>query len=93
MIELIYRQIGAAIKERRQSLGITQTELGTLIGLSRTATTNIELGRQRICVHTLYNIARALNTAPALLAPKPRVIARDVIYLQNDQRWKRRQHT
>lgn len=61
MIDPIYAQLGAAIRDARNVKRITQGELADKIGLSRTSITNIEAGRQQILFHTLRDIADVLN--------------------------------
>lgn len=67
----IYREIGALIASLRQDRRppMSQQDLATAIGLSRTSVTNIEQGRHRIQIHVLYGIARALGTEPQELLP------------------------
>lgn len=64
-----YRHIGVTVRAAREELGMTQGELAHLIGLSRTSLTNIELGRQRILVDQLVEIADALHIPVASLIP------------------------
>lgn len=45
----------------RVSRRMTQTALATATGLNRTSIVNIEHGKQRILLHTLYEIAAALD--------------------------------
>ena len=63
-LELVYRQIGLRVEQIRTSLGWTQTELANKIGLNRTSVTNIEIGRQRIQLHTVEHIAKAFGVSP-----------------------------
>lgn len=68
-IEPIYKTIGMRIARLRESRHLTQEELGKKLalpprGLTRAAISNIESGRQRLLVHTLLAIARALQVEP-----------------------------
>lgn len=66
----IYAAVGERVKSMRTNRRMTQTALATAIGLNRTSIVNIERGKQRILLHTLYDIAAALELPPAdLLAP------------------------
>ncbi len=47
--------------------GMTQSELATAVGLTRTSITNIEKGRQKLLVHTLLDIALSLDVECARL--------------------------
>ena len=64
MTELIYKQIGLKVRSLRESLGISQQEIAKRCGLSRPTIVNFEAGRQRISLHELENIARAIGTTP-----------------------------
>lgn len=67
--ERLYKQIGELIRIAREQARINQADLAKLVGLTRTSITNIEAGRQRIQIHTLFNIAYALGISPRLLLP------------------------
>lgn len=67
--EALYREIGARIRAEREDLGFDQGELAEEIGLTRTSITNIEAGRQRMLIHTLYAIANALGVSITVLLP------------------------
>jgi transcriptional regulator with XRE-family HTH domain len=68
----IYKQMGRLIRVRRKKIEVTQEELAQRINLTRTSITNIEKGRQKIQVHTLFDIAAALDVSPYTLLPIPR---------------------
>jgi transcriptional regulator with XRE-family HTH domain len=57
----VYGEIGRLIQQTRRAKGVTQARLASAVGLSRTSVTNIERGRQKILVHTLYAIAETLG--------------------------------
>jgi DNA-binding XRE family transcriptional regulator len=61
------RRIRAARRKRKPAL--TQDGLAKLVGLTRTSITNVEQGRQKCLLHTLANIATALQVEPANLIP------------------------
>lgn len=71
-IESIYATIGHAIQSERDALGFSQSDLAQELGLTRTSVTNIEAGRQRLQVHTLYRIACALAIPVTALLPRSR---------------------
>ena len=48
----------------RETLGITQDELGKRVGLTRTSVVNIEQGRQRVLLDDVEDFARAIGTTP-----------------------------
>jgi transcriptional regulator with XRE-family HTH domain len=70
-IEELYVTLGKLIRLRREAAGLTQEELAHRVGLTRTSITNVESGRQKVQVHTLYAIAQALDIFPEALLPPP----------------------
>ncbi|HEX3422295.1 MAG TPA: helix-turn-helix transcriptional regulator [Sphingomicrobium sp.] len=60
----IYTRLGAAIKAKRQGVGLSQAQLAQRLGLGRTSVTMIERGSQAVMVHQLVEIASALRCAP-----------------------------
>jgi len=52
---------------------LTQDGLAKLVGLTRTSITNLEQGRQKCLLHTLSEIAAALQVEPAALIPGSQV--------------------
>ena len=67
--EPIYQRIGRRIAAARARRGITQEMLAFSLTppLTRSALCNMELGRQRIMIHVLVDIADALGTTVARL--------------------------
>ena len=68
--DALYVEVGRLIRAARQAKSMTQEGLGALVGLSRTSITNIELGRQRLFLDTLHQIADKLGIQVASLFPK-----------------------
>lgn len=66
----VYMQTGELIREARKKLGLTQTALAAAVGLTRTSVVNIEGGKQKMLLHTLFDIAHALDVEPPELLPK-----------------------
>ncbi len=48
---------------------MTQEKLAKKVHLTRTSIVNIEKGRQQIQLHTIVDVARALQVVPAALIP------------------------
>ena len=74
-------ELGERIRGAREGK-MTQAVLGSHVGLSRTAITNIECGRQRLLVDQLVEIASALGVPAAKLLPerkKPSPISDDAV--------------
>lgn len=68
----LYAAIGKLIRARRQQLGLTQERLANLLTMSRASVANIENGRQKLLVHTLFNFAGVLQVDAADLLPQVR---------------------
>jgi transcriptional regulator with XRE-family HTH domain len=67
----LYVTLGRLLRARRESVGLSQGELARRVGMTRTSITNIESGRQKVQLHTLYDVARALDVPPEVLLPAP----------------------
>lgn len=63
-----YLALGQRIAKAREGK-LTQEQLASKISLTRTSIINIEKGRQQVLVHTLCDIARAINVPMADLIP------------------------
>ncbi len=72
MADLFNEELGRLIRKARTGK-MTQAELGERIGLSRTAVTNIECGRQRLLVDQLAEIANTLDVPAVDLLPAARL--------------------
>ena len=59
--------LGQSIRLRRHTLGLTLVELATDVGLSQPFLSQIENGRARPSMGSLYRIATALETTPQAL--------------------------
>jgi transcriptional regulator with XRE-family HTH domain len=66
---LLYQETGRLIRIARESKGMTQGRLAVAVGLSRTSLTNIEKGRQKFLLHTIYDLAAALDVEVHDLLP------------------------
>jgi transcriptional regulator with XRE-family HTH domain len=65
-----YKALGANIRVERRKKGMTQAQLATTVGLTRTSITNIEMGRQPIYVHVLAKMAHSLRISIDALLPE-----------------------
>lgn len=65
----IYVEIGKRIAKARGDIGLSQDALGKRVGLQRTSITNIERGRQRFMIDSLYALAEALEVSILDLLP------------------------
>lgn len=60
---------GALILAHRRERNMTQSELGQIIGMSRTQIANIEIGRSDLPIKTLARFAEAFNVSMKDLVP------------------------
>ena len=67
--EALYRGVGQRVRDARVARGVTQEWLAKRIGFKRTSITNVESGTQKLLVHTLVEIARALEVEAGALLP------------------------
>lgn len=68
-IDMVYRQVGKRIGELRKRRNLTQEQLANAVGLQRTSITNIEMGRQKVLLHTLFELASVLRVCVEDLLP------------------------
>jgi transcriptional regulator with XRE-family HTH domain len=68
--DAFYVEVGHRVRSARERAGLTQDALAERVALSRTSVTNIERGRQRVLLHTLWDIAAVLGVEPVTLIPK-----------------------
>jgi len=83
--------MGRLIRARRKQINVTQEGLAERVNLTRTSITNIEKGRQKIQVHTLFDIAAALDVSANVLLPvlrgqEPETVKERVKGLKPDER-------
>ncbi len=67
---LMYWTIGANIRRARDAAKLTQEEIAKRVGFERTSMANIEAGRQRLPIATLYDLADALGVQATALLPR-----------------------
>jgi UDP-N-acetylglucosamine 1-carboxyvinyltransferase len=76
--DLLLSQIGLRVSKRRQELGLSQRELGDMLGTPQGNISRIEYGQQNLTIDTLCKLANALDTTVAELisgtsgSPSPR---------------------
>ncbi|ODT03000.1 MAG: hypothetical protein ABS52_11210 [Gemmatimonadetes bacterium SCN 70-22] len=69
LIRRLYLEMGARVRQRRETLKKTQDELAGDVGISRSSIANIERGQQHAPVHVLLGLAEALDVDMAALLP------------------------
>lgn len=67
--EKLHRALGAQIRSFREQCGDSQGDLADALDLTRTSVVNIEAGRQRPPLLTLYRIAKRYRVDVAALLP------------------------
>lgn len=77
MTDRFNSELGRKIRAARESLKMTQEQLGNAVQLSRTSITNIELGRQRLLVDQLAGIASTLDRPLSDLIPAATLLQPD----------------
>jgi transcriptional regulator with XRE-family HTH domain len=60
---------GSRLSSLRRSRGISQSDLGKKLDLSRTTIANLERGVQNVQLHQVFALAHALDADPATLIP------------------------
>lgn len=67
----LYELFGQRVRNARKACKLTQEELATRVTMTRTSVTNIEKGRQKLLLHTLFDLADALQVPVGHLIPEP----------------------
>jgi transcriptional regulator with XRE-family HTH domain len=60
---------GSKLSSLRRARGISQSELGKKLDLSRTTIANLERGIQNVQLHQVFTLAQALDADPVTLIP------------------------
>lgn len=79
LVERIYEEFGQQLKVARKRAGLTQKEVASRVGLSRTSVTNIEKGRQHVALHQVFLLAEAIGCSARDLMPTGAVALEDLI--------------
>ena len=69
--EMLYELVGRKVAEQRREAELSQAQLAHRCDLARGSIANIESGRQRPTLHTLWAIASVLSVDMRLLLPSP----------------------
>lgn len=72
MIEeaIFYKNLGESIRDLRKKEKLSQETLANHLNLSRISIVNIEKGKQKVQIYTLYNIAKYLKVSMDNLMPE-----------------------
>jgi len=57
-----YQALGQRLAQARKELGYTQQQVADQLGISQQTLAHYEVGRLRLAVSTLYNLAQMLHT-------------------------------
>lgn len=94
--EAIYVLIGQRIHDCRKGKNMSQETLASKIGQSRVSIVQIERGKQRLTLHTFYEIANALDmTIQDILGNMPNDLpdkAEYILHLENENKLLREQN-
>ncbi|MBU1671328.1 MAG: helix-turn-helix domain-containing protein [Actinobacteria bacterium] len=58
---MIYREIGKRIQKAREEAGLSQEELASALGITQSALSNYELGKRRLYLANLEQLAGVLE--------------------------------
>ncbi len=58
---MIYREIGKRIQKAREEAGLSQEELASALGITQSALSNYELGKRRLYLANLEQLANVLE--------------------------------
>lgn len=64
---LVQRRIGQRIRSCRSSAGLTQQDVASALGLTRSSVSNIEAGTQSLSLIAFLKIAQELGMAPGVM--------------------------
>ena len=66
----LYQTIGKRLRDLRTDVGLSQEAMAKVLGLERTSITNMELGKQRPSMYTLYRCCEYFERSLADLFPE-----------------------
>lgn len=66
----LYCQIGAAMKQARETKKLTQAQVGLALGMTRANVSNLEAGTSAILLAHIYNLAMFLKVPVTTFLPK-----------------------
>ena len=69
--ERLYELVGQKVERQRREAKLSQTQLAQRCGFARGSIANIESGKQRPTLHTLWSLADALSVDMRSLLPSP----------------------
>jgi len=71
----LYSAIGQNARSAREQVGLSQDQLASLVGISRTSMAQFEAGHQHLPLETIYQVAQALSADIYALLPSLRDLA------------------
>lgn len=66
-----FKEMGKKIQKAREETGMTQMDLARAMGITQAALSNYELGKRRLYLHQIEDIARLLNKDLDYFIPSP----------------------
>jgi len=75
---MIYKTIGKKIQKAREEAGFSQEELASRLGYTQAALSNYELGKRRLYLANIEQIARELNKPLSFFLDEPTLAAQEI---------------
>jgi transcriptional regulator with XRE-family HTH domain len=72
----LLQAFGEVVREARQAQGLTQEQLALGAGLNRNFVMDIEAGKRKPSIITIFSLAKALGVSPSLLMSRTDRLAR-----------------
>jgi transcriptional regulator with XRE-family HTH domain len=66
-----FKEMGKKIQKAREEKGMTQMDLAQALGITQAALSNYELGKRRLYLHQIEDIARLLQKNLDYFIPSP----------------------
>jgi transcriptional regulator with XRE-family HTH domain len=66
-----FKEMGKKIQKAREEMGMTQMDLARAMGITQAALSNYELGKRRLYLHQIEDIARLLSKNLDYFIPSP----------------------
>ena len=71
----LYSAIGQNARSAREQIGLSQDQLASLVGISRTSMAQFEAGHQHLPLETIYQVAQSLGADIYAILPSLRDLA------------------
>jgi transcriptional regulator with XRE-family HTH domain len=75
---MIYKTIGKKIQKAREEAGLSQEEMASRLGYTQAAFSNYELGKRRLYLANIEQIARELDKPLSYFLEEPQLTANEI---------------